>query len=260
MNTNGWNVVAGLCAVAIGGGWAAPVSAQMAEVKEKPPMYTYEANWNIPRARWAEMEKATANDEKILDKAVASGGLVGYGHDSNLIHTAEGSTHDDWWSAMSMAAVLNTLDEIYKAGGATSPVLTSATKHWDNLYVSRYYNWRSGSWKGAYTRVVTYTLKPDAPDDAVDMLAKNFIVPLMEKLLADGAVVEYEIDVETIHTAAPGAFAIVYITPTAEGMDKANEAVREAMKRTPFISPALGALVDFTKHRDYLVRTTATYK
>lgn len=260
MKMRSGKVFASLCAVAMGSVWAVPVGAQMAEVKEKPPMYTYEAQWNIPRAQWADMEKATANNEKTLDKAFGNGGIVGYGHDSTLIHTAEGGTHDDWFSAMSMAGVLNALDEVYKAGGATSPVLSSATKHWDNLFVSRYYNWHPGSWRGAYTHWAGYTLKQDAPDDSVDTIAKNFAVPLMEKLLADGTIVEYEIDVETIHTDTPGNFAIVYITPTAEGLDKANAALREAFKKTPLIGPALDSMVDFTKHRDWLGRTTATYK
>ena len=49
---------------------------------------------------------------------------------------------------MSMAGVLNVLDQVYTSGSATAPVLATATKHWDGLFVSRYYNWHSGSWKG----------------------------------------------------------------------------------------------------------------
>jgi hypothetical protein len=30
---------------------------------------------------------------------------------------------------------------------ATSPVEVAATKHWDSVFVSRYYNWHSGSWE-----------------------------------------------------------------------------------------------------------------
>jgi hypothetical protein len=131
----------------------------------------------------AEMAKSDDADRKLMEKAFASGTIVGYGNDSNLIHTPDGSTHDGWWSAMSMAAVLNVLDQAYKSGSATSPVLGSATKHWDSLYLSRYYNWHAGSWKDGYTHASSYTLKPDAPTDAVDKLSKNMIVPLMEKML-----------------------------------------------------------------------------
>jgi hypothetical protein len=260
MNDKECGAFAALGALAMTVIWAAPAGAQMAEVKEKPPMYTYVSNWNIPRARWAEMDKQTAADGKIFDKAIASGTLVAYGDDVNLIHQPEGETHDSFWSAMSMAGVLNVLDELYKAGTPTTSVLGSATKHSDSLYVSRFYNWHSGSWKGAYTHGASYKLKSDAPDDAVETLSKSFIVPLLEKLLTDGTVHEYEIDVEAIHTEAPGMFWIFYITPSAEGVDKVAAALSETLKAHPLAGPAINSMVDFTPHRDQLARTSATYK
>lgn len=128
------------------------------------------------------------------------------------------------------------------------------------MWVSKYYNSHSGSWKGAYTYSAIYQLKPDAPDDAVDTLAKNLIVPLMEKLLAEGAIVEYEIDEQSIHSDAPGMFVIDYISPNAEGLDKFHAALHEAVAKSPLAGPAFGSMVDWTKHRDSLVRTAATYK
>jgi len=250
--------LAGVCAVALAALWAVPAGAQ--EVKEKPRMYSYVGNWNIPRAQWAEMEKSDAADAKILDKAMANGTIVAYGNDVNLIHQPDGDTHDDWWSAMSMAGLLNVLDQFYKSGTTTSPVLASATKHWDNLFVSRYYNWHSGSWKDVYTHGSSYKLKADAPDDAVDTLSKNLIVPLMEKMLADGAIHEYEVDTEAIHTEAPGTFWVFYIAANAEGIDKVNAALRDALKANPLGGPAFDSMVDFTPHRDYLARTNAAYK
>ncbi len=237
-----------------------PAGVQAAEVKEKPPMYSYVAEWVMPRARWADMEKASNANQKILEQAVASGTLVGFGNDMSLIHTAEGATHDNWWSSMSMAGLFNVLDEIYKSGSAVSPTLANATKHWDGLYVSRFYNWRPGSYTGVYTHVGSYKLKADAPNDAVETLSKAAIVPLLEKLVADGAVIEYEVDEEAIHTENPGTFWIDYITKTAEGLDKVNAAVIEMFKTSPLTGPAFGSMVDFSTHRDYLSRTTATYK
>jgi len=260
MNKSSWGVFAGVCLLAASLVTSVSASAQMSEVKEKPPMYSYVSFWNIPRAQWGEMEKANANDQAILDKAMANGTLVGYGNDTNLVHQPDGYTHDDWWSSMSMAGLINVLEQFYKAGNATSSVLSSATKHGDAIYVSRYYNWHSGSWKGVYTHGASYKLKADAPDDAVDKLSKNFIAPLMEKLLADGTLHEYEIDTEAIHTEAPGTFWIFYITANAEGLDKVNAALRESMKANPMNGPAFGSMVDFTPHRDNLVRTNAAYK
>jgi len=255
-----WSVFAGVCVLAMTAVWAAPARAQMSEAKEKPPMYSYVSFWNIPRAQWAEMAKADEADRAILDKAVASGTLVGYGHDTNLVHQPDQPTHDGWWSATSLAGVLSVLEQFYKSGSATSPVLESSTKHWDAIYVSRHYNWHSGSWKGAYTHGSYYKLKADAPENAVETLSKGLLVPFFEKLLADGTIHEYEVDTEAIHTEAPGAFWIFYLATNAESLDKVNAALFETLKTNPLVGPAFGSMIDFTAHRDYLVRTNATYK
>jgi hypothetical protein len=260
MNRKLWRVFTGLFALAMVTVWVAPARAQMTEVKEKPPMYTYIGNWNIPRAQWADMEKSNAASRSILEKALANGTIVGYGNDTSLVHQADGSTHDEWWSAMSMAGVLNVLDQFYKSGTSTSPVLASATKHWDGIYVSRYYNRRSGSWKDVYTHGGYYKLKYDAPENAVETLSKNLLVPLMEKLFADGTIHEYEIDTEVIHTEARDSFWIFYIVANAEGLDKVNSAILENMKSNPLGGQAFGSMVDYAAHRDLLVRSNATYK
>jgi hypothetical protein len=260
MNRKLWKAFALVCALAMAAVWATPAGAQMSDVKEKPRMYSYVGYWNIPRAQWGEMEKADAADQKILEKALANGSIVGYGNDMSLIHQPEGATHDQWWSAMSMAGLLNVLDQFYKSGSATSPVLASATKHWDNIYVSRYYNWHSGSWKDVYTSGGCFKLKPDAPENAIDLISKNLIVPLLEKMMAEGAVHEYEIDTEAYHTQSVGMFCVFEIVANAEAIDKVSAAVRESFKSNPMYGPAFDAMVDWTGHRDDLVRTNATYK
>ena len=239
---------------------AAAANAQAAEVKEKPPMYSYLANWTLPRSQWAAMEKANGNTEKVTADALAKGTLVGYGNDMTVVHTEDGPTHDEWWSSMSMAGILAVLDDMYKSGNAVSPVLQAATRHSDGIFVSRYYNWHPGTYAGAYTRIGIYKLKADAPSNAVDMLSKSFIVPLLEKLLADGAIVEYEIDVESIHTETPDMFFIDVIARNAEGLDKLNAALADAIKSNPLAGQAFGSMVDSSAHHDALLRTNATYK
>jgi len=249
-----------LCALVIGTLCPAAAPAQTSDVKDKPPMYTYVSNFTIPRARWADMDKQSAADDKIFEKALGGGGLIGYGNDTTLVHETEGATHDSWWSAMSMAAIVTVLDDLHKGGASTAPVLSSATKHNDNLYVSKYYSWKSGSVKDGYIHGAYFKLKADAPDDALDTLSKGFLVPMLEKWLADGTIVEYEIDTEAIHTETPGAFWIFYITQNAGGLDKATAALREALKTNALAGPAFGAVVDFSAHRDYLGHTNAIYK
>lgn len=260
MNGKLWKAFAGLCTLAMSAGWAGQAGAQTSEVKEKPPLYTYVADWNIPRAQWPDMEKGYASTQKIMDKAVADGTIVGYGTDVTLVHQADGTTHDDWWSAMSLAGVLKVLDQLEKTGDSTSSVLASATNHGDSVYVSRYYNWHAGSWKDGYTYTAYYRLKPGAPDDAVDTLSKKLVVPLLEKLLADGTLHEYEVDTQAIHTEAPGTFLIVYLAANAEGLDKVDAALDEAIKSNPLGGVAFSSMVDITAHHDDLDHTNATYK
>jgi hypothetical protein len=260
MNNKAGKALAGLCAVAMFALGATIAQAQMSEVKEKAPMYSYVSNWVIPRAQWADVEKNNAADEQILQQAVANGTLVGYGSDQNLVHSPDGFTHDNWWAAMSMAGLFNVLDQIYKSGNAVSPVFVGSTKHWDGVYVSRYYNWRPGSWKDGYVYVAAYTLKADAPHDAVETLSKNLIAPLLEKLLADGTLQEYEVDTQALHSTAPGTFIIVYVCPKAEGLDKVNAALRESMKANPLGGPAFASMVDTSAHRDELARSKGMYK
>lgn len=242
------------------GVWTLLAGAQNNEAREKPRLYTYSANWVIPRAKWDDMEKANAADHKILDAAVANGSILAYGDDETLVHQVEGSTHDDWWVATSMAGLLDTLDEFYKSKSALSPVLASATKHWDNIYVSRFYNWRAGTVKGGYIHGAWYKLKPDAPNNAVETLSKSFIAPLLEKLMADGTVQAYQVAEEAIHTADPAMFFIFYITPNSQGLDKTNAALRAALGENALAGPAFASMVDASAHRDDLGRANATFK
>ena len=57
MKKNYWHILSGLCVIVMAGAWSAPVYAQSAEAKDKPRLYTYEAFWVVPRARWTEFEK-----------------------------------------------------------------------------------------------------------------------------------------------------------------------------------------------------------
>ncbi|HEX6771973.1 MAG TPA: hypothetical protein VF126_08095 [Acidobacteriaceae bacterium] len=253
-------IFAGLFVLGMAAGVSGLANAQASEAKEKAPMYCYIGNWDIPRAQWADMAKADDADRPILEKALSTGTIVGFGTDMTVIHTANGGTNDQWWCATSRAGLMNVLEQFYQGGNSTTPVLASATKHWDELYVSTHYNWHAGSLKNGYTHVGFYKLKADAPDDAVEMLSKTLVAPLLEKQLADGTIAEYEIDTQAIHTSSPDTFAIVYIAKDAEGLDKVQSAVESSLKSNPFAGPAFGSMTDQSGHRDELLRTNATFK
>ncbi|HEV2486232.1 MAG TPA: hypothetical protein VGT08_11935 [Terracidiphilus sp.] len=260
MNKRLWSVSAWLCGLLVLTVCAVPSGAQTTEVKEKPPMFSYVGNWQIPRAHWADMEKSASARNALMEKAMANGTIVGYGEDINLVHTADGWTHDTWWSAMSMAGLVKVLDQLMTGETSASPNAASPTKHYDLVFVSRYYNWKPGAYKGGYVHVSVYKLKADAPDDALDLLAQHLFVPNLEKLLADGTIVEYEIDTNAIHTSAPGTFAIVYVSPTPEGLDTVQAAIRASAKAHPLSVDAFGSFTDDNGHRDELAKGNGVFK
>ena len=64
MNRSLGKALAVLCGLALSAFSAVIARAQMSEVKEKPPMYTYVNFRNIPRAQWADMDKSIASVQK----------------------------------------------------------------------------------------------------------------------------------------------------------------------------------------------------
>jgi hypothetical protein len=252
----------GVASLAVLGMTATLAGAQTVEVKEKPRLYRYESYWTFPRAHGGDVdnENATAN-QKILAPALANGTLVGYGDDENLLHSAEGFTHDNWWQANSWAGVMKVLEGFHKGGGSISPLLVSSTRHWDQVFLSRFYNWKAGSWKGAYRYTATYELKPESPnpDEALRTLS-TFDVPLFEKLLADGTIVEYELDRELVRkTDLQAKFVYVVVTPSAEELDKMTAVVRAAVGENSLIGPTFASMtVNQTPQIDIL-RVNATY-
>ncbi len=260
MKSKEWWVVGALVLAGFVALMASPAIAQEAGVKAKAPVYFYVGEWVIPRAQWADMEKTRAEDQAVLQQAMANGTIVGFGDDVTLVHQVDGPTHDDWWAAMSMAGLLNVLDQFYKNGSSTRSVLESATKHWDGIYQSRYYNWHSGSWKDVYTETSVYKLKATADDGAIEMMSQDLIAPLFEKLLAQGVIHEYDIDTEAFHTDAPGMFFVNYIAASADGVDKVRQALLQMLQSNPMAGPAFDSVVDLSAHRDYLSRSNVTFK
>jgi hypothetical protein len=260
MSTMLIRVVAGVCLAGALGLAATPVSAQSSDVKEKPQIYTYVSNWVLPRSKWADMEKNNAASQKTIDAALANGTIFAAGDGEALIHTEHGATHYGWWCATSEAGVLNLLDEFYKNGSTTNATFASATAHWDALYVSRFYNYKSGPLKHGYDHAAYYKLKASAPSDAVATLSKALFVPFFEKLVNDGAVVAYQIAEEAIHTQDPDGFFIFYLTPDAAGLDKVSAALGGAVAKDPLSGAAFSSMTDFAPHRDELSRTNAMFK
>jgi hypothetical protein len=216
----------------------------------KATLYTYVAEWAVPRAMWADYQKMEASGTDSMNKLVADGTLVSYGRYTVLNHQEGNPTHGSWFSAHSMANLLKVLEVIRNTPDSTGPVL-SASKHWDYLFESHDYDAHSGSFKNGYLRVGRWKYKPGASDPD-GKITKATMVAMFDKLLADGAIHDYQVDQETIHSSDPDTFWVAFIANGPEGIDKFNAAVEENRKKNPAGMAGFGSLLDSEGHRDFL--------
>jgi hypothetical protein len=239
--------VVALCALTL-----VPLSGNRASAQsssaEKPALYTYVSEWTVPRAMWAEYLKIDATDVDGLKKAVADGTIVSFGSYAVVNHQEGLPTHGTWFSATSMASILKVLEGIRNAPGATAPPLAAA-KHWDYIMESHNYNAHSGTFTNGYLRVGNWRAKASDPDSKI---MKATMVALLEKLLADGALHSYQIDMETVHSADPGRVFVAIIANGGEGVDKFYAALEEAEKNNPAAWAGLDTTIDEAGHRDFL--------
>jgi hypothetical protein len=234
----------------------APTAAQNPPSNQgasKPPLYTYVSEWAVPRAQWADMAKLDTQDRGMLDKFVADGTLLNYGQFANLVHQEGQPTHGSWFSANSMANLMKVLGAEMAAPGTTAPVLANS-KHWDYVFVSTLYNGKPTTQHTGYIVGGNFVVKPGHGKD-FDNLMKNQIIPMMEKLLADGAIDFYTLNNEEI-VEHPGMVTFVYTTSEASGMDKVDAAFNELMSKDPTFGQQFEAAVVPDSEHDFLDRIT----
>ncbi len=230
-----------------------PLGAQ-AEDEGNAPMYIYVSQWAVPRAQWADMAKRGDEDRALEEKLLADGTITGYGEFMNLIHVEGQPTHGDWFTATSEGNILKTLEAFYARPGVTAPVRADS-KHWDYFLVSTMHKERSGKFDGAYLSGSRWEVKP-GQGEAFRNLLKSRIVPILEKLLADGVLVFYTVDAEDYHTQDPGVVEVVLATVDASGMDKVSQAFEAAFSKDTELGPAMRALTKGESHRDFLFRVS----
>jgi hypothetical protein len=195
-----------------------------------------------------------------MDKFVADGTLVGYGWFKNLVHQEGAPTHGDWFSATTVGNLMKTLNALMAQGAAAGPdKVLAESKHWDYVLVSRQYGKHSGTFENSYLRVSSFKAK-HGEGETVEKALNSYIIPRLEKLLADGAIHFYSIDREAIHSSDPAEFDIVVITNGTDGLDKFYASLDAAAKANPTGGPAFASATEGSAHRDFLSLTTAVFK
>jgi hypothetical protein len=198
-----------------------------------PTMYTYVAEWQIPRAQWAafaaDFEKSS---RPALEKLATSGAIVGWGAYEVVVHTEKGATHGVWWIAPSAAGLEQARLELLKSGPPAS--LNAATSHHDLYLRSIGGNGKPASGTGGYLSVSSFLLKPGKQTEWRQIFDK-FFKPALDDLVAKGVILGYSIDQESVHTESPLWRHLPMLLPNIEAQDKIGAAMEAAIAQ---LSPA----------------------
>lgn len=220
--------------------------AQQAE----QPTYTFVAEWTVPRAQWAEFTSFwDKNAKPVLDRRVSDGTLIEWGRTAAVVHTEEGPTHASWWSATSIAGTQRVLEELLRI--APSPAMAGA-KHRDLFLRSLVYRTRPGGAAGGYLFLSYSQVQPGKGQQWRELWDKH-TRPVLERLLADGTILGYGVDVEQVHTRHPAGRYSWILAPTAEALDKLEAAFAAAMA-APGLGAAFREVTVPDAHRDGLER------
>jgi hypothetical protein len=216
----------------------------------KPPIYLYVSSWAVPRAQWGEMEKLDNLDKPVLDKEIADSTIVGYGAFTNLIHQEGEPTHGTWFTATSEGNLLKALEAFYAHPGSTDSPVEGASKHWDQILTGDIYNSKPGA-SGGYLTWSRWEVKAGQMH-AYSELTKKLLVPVLEKLLAEGSITSYGELTEDYHSDKLGVVFDYFTVPDTASLDKANKAFDDAFTGNPALADAYRALTEREGHRDYL--------
>ncbi len=248
MRIRSFGTLALLCALAV------PISADRATAQssEKPAQYTYVSEWGVPRAMWGDYLKGEAADNELMKKGMADGVITGYGTFAVLNHGEAGWTHGTWFNATSIANLLKFLEVLRNAPNATDAPLAAA-KHADYIMESHDYAGHSGTFTNGILRVGRWAPRHGVTD-ADGKILKATMVPMLDKLLADGAIHAYTVDSEAIHSEPLGTLFIVIVANGPEGIDKFDAAIEASQKSNPAGWAALQNTFDEKGHYDFLGR------
>jgi hypothetical protein len=197
-----------------------------------------------------------------LDKLIASGAVLAYGVDSDIVHL-EGPNVAFWITSPDYAGV-DAAGKAVKAVIAANPEkmkaawgLTSFGDHRDLLVRSLVSN-HGKIPAGALPISDFYQMKVKPGRGATaTMLFNHLQKPALDKLVADGTIYGYSLDVEAVHTQAPGTRWLIISLPDLGAKSKVLAAYQAAMAKLSEIEREAMQLVsedtfDQKDHRDML--------
>ena len=237
------------CAIAL-----SPICLAAQAANQEQSYYTYVSQWQVPRADWAAFEKQEKADDALLQKLVSDGTILDWGDEAVRVHTADGYTHADWFTATNRADLLKALEQMYAS--ATNSAFVATTKHADLLLHTVAHGGKATSNSTGYLRVTFWQAKP-GEGDALEHYLISQVKPVLDKDIDNGTLLMYNIDEEDVHRNAPGGYNLALLFPDGAAIDKFFDELMAAGKQNPGVGQVLDSLTVAKDHRDDLGRVTA---
>jgi hypothetical protein len=244
--TMGWIIAIGIIAV------PSALSQQM-------PVRTfrYISEWRVPKQDAATYATEVENTVRpVLQKMMQDGTVFDYGSYLTIIKEDDGVTNGYWFEIPNHAALEKVLSELGKL--PSSSIANSATRQHDLLLRNELRRSKPSSGTKGYLYFNSTLIQPGKKDQWREWWDK-YQKPMYDQFLADGLVNMYEIDSGEMHTMDPNIVYLVYVSPTADALDKINNAFisrgkslsREEARE---MASGLDAVVVPGSHRDYFAR------
>lgn len=225
-----------------------------------PRTYRFVSEWRIPRAKNAAFAAELENNVRpLLEKMVNDGTVFDFGIYATVIHENEGVTHGYWYDIPTLVAMERVQSEMSKIPQSAIEGMAISQHDYLLRILSRHAKSTRGS--NGYYYLNSTLIQPGKRDEWRAWWDK-YQKPMYEQFLADGLITAYEIESGEIHTMDPNWVYLTYVAPSADAIDKLNNAFRiRVEKRAPeenrAINSALEAIVVPGSHRDYLARASS---
>jgi hypothetical protein len=168
-------------------------------------------------------------DKPVFDKLQGEGLVMAWGLDARFVHRPGGTTHLLWW----VTKDYDGMDKTFAALRQISPAVadqekfrqaTDASKHQDSITRNILQNIQEGEPSAPPFTSWSYTKVDVGKGLEWRKLWEKYNKPVYDKLVKDGVIFGYGIDVEDIHTEDPGWRGVWVVTTSMAAFDKIDAA------------------------------------
>ena len=168
-------------------------------------------------------------DKPVFDKLQADGAVLAWGLDTRVIHREDGTTHVLWWVTKDYAG----MDAVFAALRQINPpaadqeklrAATDLSKHHDHLNRTILMNVREEEPSAPLYTSWSFVKVDAGKSGEWRKLFEKYNKPVFDKLVPDGTIFGYGIDVEEFHTDDPGWRAVWVLTTSLGAFDKIDAA------------------------------------